>query len=78
MTVSLLEYLSMRLGCMYLSDLRFLRRIDKLRAYRILKKIQPECDSLKNWNDALDYLAHESPAENCVMAREKLMAFLIR
>lgn len=77
-TVSVLEYLSMRLGCVYLSDLRSLCRADKRRAYHVLEKIQPECDSLKNWNDALAYLTNESPAEDCVTAREKLMAFLIR
>lgn len=77
-TISLIEYLSMRLGCMYLSDLRSLCFLDRLRAYHILEKIPPECETLKNWNDALDYLVNEFPAETCEAAREKLMAALVR
>lgn len=76
--ISLIEYLSMRLGCMYLSDLRSLCFSDRLRAYHILEEIPPECETLKNWNDALDYLVNESPAETCEAAREKLMAALVR
>lgn len=77
-TVPLTEYLSMRLGCMYLSDLRLLCSLDRLRAYHILEEIPPECETLKNWNDALEYLVNESPAETCAVARERLMAALIQ
>lgn len=76
-TVALIDYLSMRLGCMYLSDLQSLSSLDKIRVYHILEEIAPGCESLKNWNDALCYLAGELPAATCEEAKAKLMAALL-
>lgn len=41
-TISLLDALAVRIGCEYLSDLRFLDGIQQVRLVRALKKIGPE------------------------------------
>lgn len=62
-TISLLDALAVRIGCEYLSDLRFLDGIQQVRLVRALKKIGPEEASLAEWNDALQYLINEPPRQ---------------
>ena len=62
LTLPLLEYLSYRAGCAYLSDLRYISDWQRVQLARVLEKIPAEAADLRTWNDALEYLARE-PSE---------------
>ena len=62
----LLEQLSARMGCQYLSDLRGTKRKDQCRA--VLVEIPAEEYTTETWNDAIYYITGEktkysTPAE---------------
>ena len=54
MEKDLLLVLSEKIGCMYLSDLKFIEDKGKIKSE--LKKILPQDFTLKQWNDAITYL----------------------
>ncbi len=73
---SFIDYLAERLGCVYVSDLRYLRRAQQQTLALELEKLPAEAVSLREWNDALEYLTgafHQPTAE---AAKEKLLEFL--
>ena len=70
---SLLDTLAARMGCGYLSDLRFLSEWEMERLGRLIEEIPPEEATLEEWNDALEYLTGDSPEENRERARECLI-----
>ena len=72
-TISLLDALAVRIGCEYLSDLRFLDGVQQVRLVRALKKIGPEEASLAEWNDALQYLINEPPRQTPEDAKARLI-----
>ena len=75
---SLLDTLSGRMGCAYLSDLRFLAEWERvLLGRRILWGIPPEEADLAEWNDALEYLAGCGPEKTREAARERLLERLL-
>lgn len=57
-TLGLLEYVSFKIDCMYLSDLRNPLYWFKIR--RILRGIDCYAYDLNEWNDAVSYLTGES------------------
>ena len=78
LTLSLLDYLSHRAGCEYLSDLPYTTGWQRTRLTRALEDIPPEAASLHDWNDALQYLARQPPEETAQGARERLIQSLSR
>ena len=74
---SLLDYLAYKMGCAYLSDLKFLKGWQITRLYTEIEKIQAEAFSSKEWNDALEYLTGMTSAEKTAKkSRECLLLFL--
>lgn len=68
----LLDYLAVKCGCMYLSDLRQPRYLFAIR--HALRKITPEDFNLWEWNDALQYLTGQALAfESQQQAMQYLM-----
>lgn len=62
MTVqSLLDLLSIQMGCMYLSDLRFLSREQRWCLAQRLDRMTPREEDIGDWNDALTYADPISP-----------------
>ena len=52
--LGLLENLSFKVGCMYLSDLRYNENLYNIQ--HELRSIDPNIYSLKEWNDAVNYI----------------------
>ena len=59
--LSLLETLSKRAHCQYLSDLHALPSWDKICLAEAIEDIPSDTASLAQWNDTLNYLFGESP-----------------
>jgi len=76
MEMSLLEVMQAQMGCAYLSSLRFLNDWERAQLARNLEKIQPDMAGLRDWNDALAYLAKLPPESTPEAARERLIAVL--
>lgn len=57
--VELLEYLSGKIGCMYLSDLRLSR--NRLFLINCVQRLNPNDFPLKDWQDAVEYLFEYAP-----------------
>lgn len=76
--VSLLEVLACRMGCEYVSDLRFLPCGGRERLALEVERIQPQEATLLEWNDALSYLTGAGPEETAERARASLAALLRR
>lgn len=77
LVIPLLDYLALRIGCLYLSDLRHLSCVDKLFLYNVVVKIEPEQESLKYWNDALVYITGQQPVKSCDEAKVRLLSFFM-
>lgn len=76
MSTPLLESLQGWAHCEYLSDLRFLSNVQRMELRRTLDCLPPEAASLKEWNEALNYLANAPPAQTPAQAKAKLIAYL--
>lgn len=76
LTLPLLEYLSYRAGCAYLSDLRYISDWQRVQLARVLEKIPAEAADLRTWNDALEYLAREPSEPTAEEARARLITTL--
>lgn len=50
----LLELLAFKAGCLYISELRCLRRLPML--WHAIRSISPEQYSLREWSDAVQYI----------------------
>lgn len=72
----LLDYLAREAGCVYLSDLPRAGRAERERAFHALERVPPEEVSLREWNDALNYLAQAPPEQTARAARERLLSVL--
>ena len=75
MEKELLHVLSERTGCMYLSDLKFIRDTQKIKSE--LEKLSPQDFPVKQWNDAINYLTEtkvdfssEMEAKNFLLGAE--------
>ena len=73
----LLERLAIQVGCTYLSDLRFLN--DEQRRYlaQKLEQLHPREEDIREWNDALAYLAGAPPEPTARAARDLLVSQLM-
>lgn len=74
--MDLLDVLSLIAGCRNLSDLRCLDNWQRVHLARALEKIPTRAASLAEWNDALAYLARDSPQETAEAARDRLIQSL--
>ena len=73
----LLDYLAHRMDCTYISNLRFLNKLELRRLIKEIEEITVGAYSLWEWNDALCYLVHQNvPEKIAESAREKLIYLL--
>ena len=68
--LSLVEYISYKVGCTYISDLPGL---GKMKAVHVLDDVSADVYPLKEWNDALQYIVHGSAELTAEEARAALM-----
>ena len=73
---SLLDLLSIQMGCMYLSDLRLLSPEQRRYLAQKLDQLTPREEDVREWNDALGYLTGASPEETAQAAKEQLVKLL--
>lgn len=73
LTISLLDYLAYRVHCKYLSDLN---DVSGYQLAREIQNIEPAAVPLREWNDALEYLARETPADTAESAKSRLLSAL--
>ena len=76
LALSLLEFLAYKAGCPYLSDLPRVIGWQRVRMARELEQIPAEAASLRDWNDALDYLTGAPPEDTAQAAKERLVHLL--
>ena len=72
----LLEWISARAGCSYLSDLRFLSEEQRGRLARELEELPLSAYPLRSWNDALVYITDAPPERTAQAAKEQLVLLL--
>lgn len=75
-TISLVDYLAAQIACAYISDLRFMDTLEKIRLFHVIRKLSPSDWSLRQWNDALEYIANKQAADTVEAAYEELLASL--
>ena len=73
---SLLDLLSIQMGCMYLSDLRFLSPEQRRYLVQKLDRLTPRQEDIREWNDALDYLTGAPPEHTARAAKDRLVHLL--
>lgn len=76
LTLPLLEFLAYKTGCAYLSDLPHASGRQRAQLAHELERVPAEAAALREWNDALDYLAQAPPEETAQAARERLIQSL--
>lgn len=73
---SLLDLMSIQMGCMYLSDLRFLSQEQRQYLAHKLDRLTPRNEDVRDWNDALNYLTGAPPMDTAQAAKERLVQLL--
>lgn len=73
---SLLEYLAEQENCVYMSDLRFLRGLDRAHLLHEIRRLPEDRFPVEEWNEALAYLFGQPPEQTCQAAREALLSGL--
>ena len=73
---TLLDYLADGSGSQYLSDLHFIEGFKKVRLIQKIEQISSRESSLKEWNDALNYLTGLPGETSSEKARMKLLSCL--
>ena len=73
---SLLEYLAARVGCDYISDLRYLQPEQRSCLAAVLADISNDAFTLPQWNEVLRYLTYMPPQETVAQARRQLVFIL--
>lgn len=73
LALPLLDFMAHKVGCDYLSDLP---RTSKAKLLWVLEQIPAEAAGVREWNDALEYLADQPPERTAEGAREKLISCL--
>lgn len=74
--IHLLDEISNKMGCEFLSDLRFLSEKQRKQLARKLNRIDPEENGIREWNDALAYLTGAPPEGTAAQAKERLVCLL--
>lgn len=72
----MLDLLAIQMGCMYLSDLRFLSLGQRRYLAQRVNRLTPRQDDVREWNDALDYLTGAPPEDTTQAAKERLVHLL--
>ena len=72
--ISLLEYFLMQARPMLLSDLQILTAVERSRLLQALETLPAESFPLWEWNDAIAYLVHGTPAPTPQAAKEQLIS----
>lgn len=75
---SLLDLMSIQIGCMYLSDLRFLSPEQRRYLARKLERLTPREEDTRDWNDALEYLTGARPEQTARAAQQRLITLLFK
>ena len=73
---SLLDLLSIQMGCMYLSDLRFLSPEQRRYLAQRLDRLTPRQEDIREWNDTLDYLTGAPPEDTARATKDRLVHLL--
>lgn len=73
---SLLDLLAIQMGCMYLSDLRFLSLEQRRYLAQRLDRLTPREEDVRERNDALEYLTGAPPEDTAQAAKERLVHLL--
>ena len=73
---SLLDLMSIQMGCMYLSDLRFLSQEQRQYLAHKLDRLTPRNEDVRDWNDAMNYLTGAPPMDTAQAAKEQLVQLL--
>lgn len=73
---SLLDLMSIQMGCMYLSDLRFLSQEQRRYLAQKLDRLTPREEDIREWNDALSYLTNAPPETTAQATKERLIYLL--
>lgn len=76
MGADLLERLARRAGLDYVSDLRFLAGKKAAAVLEALEEEPAAAASLREWNDALGYIAQAPPERSAESARDELARWL--
>ena len=74
--VHLLDYLALRAGCTYLSDLHRPGPDQRARLCRALAELAPDCAPQREWDDAVAYLTGGPPAPGPEAAKAALLDWL--
>ena len=72
----LLEYLASVAGCSFLSDLHSVNQSQRDILAALIRTIHPQEYSLRQWNDALEYLAQKKPLAASPEARAAILQHL--
>ncbi len=75
---SLLDIMAEFMEFDYVSDLRFLSPGQRRFLYQRIKVLPLREEDIKDWNDALEYIAGALPQRTAESAREHLLGFLNR
>lgn len=75
---SLLDLMSIQMGCMYLSDLRFLSPKQRRYLAQKLERLTPREEDMREWNDALEYLTGARPEQTAWAAQQRLITLLFK
>ena len=76
MKQSLLELLSIQMGCEYLSDLRYLTITQRNYLAQKLKLLSPRQEDLRDWNETLTYLTGAPEEKTALAAKARLIELL--
>lgn len=73
----MLDYFSLKLKCMYLSDLRFLDLAQRMDLAVIARRAATDKFSAKEWNEALQYITGKrGGCLDAASAKDELIAWL--
>lgn len=70
---SLVDYLAAQIHCDYTSDLRFLDPLHRIQVAYILKTLSPTDWPVREWNDALEYIAQKLAMDTAEEAYQALL-----
>ena len=71
--IPLLDYFQWKLQCEYLSDLHWLGNTQRARLMQEVERLSAADASLREWNDALEYLLGQSQQLTVEAARDALL-----
>lgn len=72
-SLSIVDYIAFKMGVYALSELPRMNSLERLAVCRVVERISADNESLEGWNDALNYLVGEPPAESQEEARSRLI-----